>query len=1442
MTALVFHGLGAFVVSLNATAVTAFPTDKIRALFAYLALESGQSHRRDALAGLLWPEMDQTAALTNLRLALHRLRETLDRVEPAVSATLIQSNRQTIQLMPTFVTSDVQRFQALLTACATHVHVRLQQCSDCCVRLVEAVALYGGELLAGFGLADAPAFDEWLLLRRETLHQQALAALHTLVQFYEQAGDDEQAQRYATRQLTLDPSREEAHRQLMRSLARRGHYSEALVQYEICRRLLREQLAVEPGLETVALVEQIRAGQLDRVTSRLASSAELWQGDKVTNGKVTEWAPSVRAVTPSPHHQVTKSPSNDWSEVPVVGKLYGRETELAELLQWLGRDRCRIVALLGIGGVGKTTLAAATVKAAADHFDRVLWRSLVNAPPLDELLSDMLQRLAEQRLPDMPSTLEGQIGLLLTYLRRHRILLVLDNLESILDSAQPGHTRTGYAGYAHLIQTIAERNHQSTLLLTSRERPQGLARREEDSPLVRSLLLTGLDAAAGQAMLTARGLLGASADATALVERYSGNPLALKLVAQTVHELFGGDISAFLVTETPIFDDIRTVLEQQFARLSALEQEFLLWLAIEREPVTMQQLRDNLVQSGPPRVLIEALRALQRRSLVNQSPQGFLLQNVITEYLTEWLVEQVGQEILDFRFWILDSAVNESQSKIQNLKSKILNRHALLKATAKEYVRASQRRLLVQPLAAQLQARLGPARVMAPVQPILTALRAQPSVPGYAAGNLLNLLLHLGVDLRGYDFASLHVWHADLSGSALPAVNFTGADLRHARFSHSFGEILAIQFVVEEQLLIASFIQGQLCLWRVQEAPAAGQLLQEAQRLGAAASMARFSPDGRFLVSDHVDCRLRLWVVATGQLLHTLVGHSEMPSAFAFTRDGALLASSDAGGMVHLWDVTTGAHHQTLSGPARPIPALAFAPPQAQGQLLAAGDVDGGIYLWRVGDDAPFQRLHGHTEEAHALAFSADGALLVSGSHDRTIQVWEVASGQRRYTLHTHMHAIRVLAISADGQTLASGGDDTFVALWDLHSGQLRRLLLGSTYRINYLAFSAAVNGLSPTLATVSSDQSVGLWDAEAGRRVHLLQAYSNHIYTLDLSPDGQFLAAGGTDAHVRLWDLSTARNTSDSSVLRTPATNSAQLVQTLAEHTQWIVGVAFAPVKGIRETTGYLLASADRSGVIRLWDSATGRHVQTFHGHKDDVEALAFRPDGRRLVSVGRDLTVRLWDVARGVALATLAGHTDRLRTCAFSPDGGTLATGGHDRTVRLWSMRDDAPGRLLHILTGHTNGVRAVAFHPDGRLLASSSYDHQVILWDVASGQRCYTLPVQEVTVLSLAFHPNGNWLALGMNGDSIRIWDLAQARLHAVLQGHTSSIETLRFSPDGQWLVSGSWDETVRLWDVTTGVCLQILQAPGPYAGMKITGVTGISAAQKAALKALGAVEDD
>jgi DNA-binding SARP family transcriptional activator len=246
---------GPFQVTLDGEPVTGFHSDKVRALLAYLCTETAGPHRREKLAGLLWPDLPESSARSNLRRALANLRSVISDRE--VAPPFLSITPQTLAFdTASDAWVDVAAFSDMVGDGG--------QGPDWDISALErAVALYRGEFLEGFSLPDSPLFGEWTLLHRERWHRLSLEALQRLVQHFQQVGEYERGLGYAWRQVELDPWREEAQRQLMLLLALDGQRSAALAQYRTCRQLLADELGVQPGAETRWLYEQIRDGQVE---------------------------------------------------------------------------------------------------------------------------------------------------------------------------------------------------------------------------------------------------------------------------------------------------------------------------------------------------------------------------------------------------------------------------------------------------------------------------------------------------------------------------------------------------------------------------------------------------------------------------------------------------------------------------------------------------------------------------------------------------------------------------------------------------------------------------------------------------------------------------------------------------------------------------------------------------------------------------------------------------------------------------------------------------------------------------------------------------------------------------------------------------------------------------------------------------------------------------
>ena len=504
MPGLFIRLLGPFQVTLDREPVTAFESDKVRALLAYLVVEAERPHRREKLAGLLWPNLPERKARTNLRVSLSNLRHILgDRDAPAPRLHITRQSIQFCFQQDTWC--DVTAFANLLTSPSAYVPLAQAE---------RAAALYRGEFMEGFSLPGSAALEEWLLVVRERLARQAYPLLRRLARYYERQGLCRQALTYAQRLVELDPWDERGRRQVMRLLALCGQRNAALLQYKSLVRVLAEELGVEPEDKTTALYRHLRRGEADR-----------------------------QYLSAVPPHNLPSA----------LTPFVGRERELTAIVEQLHDPACRLLTLLGPGGSGKTRLALE----AARLF-------LADAPTEMVRHGVHFVRLAPLRSADaLPSALAQALGLafspgrdeqeqLRDYLRPKKMLLLLDNFEHLLAGAE-------------LVAALLRAAPGVRFLITSRFRlglraehlfpVEGMALPTEPDPAPENLESWDAVALFAEAARRARpefSLTRANAGAVVRLCRLVGGlPLGLLLIA------------AWMDTKTPaqVLDDLRRDLD-----------------------------------------------------------------------------------------------------------------------------------------------------------------------------------------------------------------------------------------------------------------------------------------------------------------------------------------------------------------------------------------------------------------------------------------------------------------------------------------------------------------------------------------------------------------------------------------------------------------------------------------------------------------------------------------------------------------------------------------------------------------------------------------------------------------------------------------------------------------------------------------------------------------
>ncbi|HEY9761482.1 MAG TPA: hypothetical protein V6D07_03095 [Trichocoleus sp.] len=1094
-----------------------------------------------------------------------------------------------------------------------------------------------------------------------------------------------------------------------------------------------------------------------------------------------------------------------------VSEFSGRESDLAELVQAIEVEGCRLILLWGLPDIGKTALAVKVAEQVRSDFDLCGYLELTPDLSPDEFLAELAHWLGTA--PDPSESWEAQVNWVVDQFAQRRCLLLIDNGEVLFEAGQlAGTYRTSCVPYHRFLERVAGLRHESCVLWISRERPPEFASLQ--GRLVRSRLIRDFSAAEAGVFLTAQGWPSASLETwQALVSCYGGSPRLLKSLTPIL-DMHGGNLCRMLEGEALLPQTEPRSLMQVLDRLSEPERELLYWLALAQEPVALQELSNSMVHLST-QVMVQSL--LNRSLCFNSQPPDF------------------ADTVLDLnpvvRALAIERAVETLAAEIDSGQVTLFHRLPLLRVTAPEAVQSCQFKRVVQPLSQLLLSRYPTDSALTErIQQLHRTLRTHfLDVAGYGAGNLVHLCQSLGLSLSGFDFSRLVIWQANLQQVSLQGADLSYVQFQDTVFATALGRDPIVAFSQDGRNLAVGDHEGSLLHWEVGRGKLL-RFLEDGNR--QAVRCLAFSPEGDLLAVGSEDGRVQLWrLESTYELDLPLLGHASAVQALAFSPEGDLLATGDEQGCLYLWDLASGTQRLILAQVGEPIRAIQFS---AQGDRLITCGEGQEACLWDVetGDLLKFFQVQptawirtvGFIASSNELGpNSQDQIAFAAGYDDHCVYLWDVEAGQPRRIVLINTGAPPAMVVSPDGRYLAYSGSDRTVAILDVDSRDRTSVLPEFALPVWSLAFSP-----DSRLLVTGSDYTVKVWDVETGACLRSLWSQRYSLTCLTFDGTSKQLITGHDDTLLRTWQVSAAAGQ-----ITRP--------QGLKGHTGRIRAVAAS-------ADGRWLASSSDDRTLRLWNRHTGKCVRVLSEDlMTPATVMALSADGGWLVSGGEDSLVRVWSltardgssdvVGQGAVSQPLAGHLRAISALALSPDSQYLASSSSDRTLRLWRLAD---GQCLQVMEGHQRQAHALSFSPDGQRLLSISRDGTARWWNVANG-KC----------LGTWQHPQGYWLIGCMANDAgqliaiagdlmvLELWSVTENKQIRVLPGHTQAVWQACVSPDQRYLATASQDEEIRLWRLDLGTCVQVLHPDRPYEEVKIRGAKGLSEPEERMLRSLGAI---
>lgn len=1403
--------LGSFACALDEEPIAAFESSRVRALLAYLAVEADRPHRRDALAGLLWPDSPARAAHNNLRQALSNLRYAIgDRAatnDREAAPLFLLISRDTVQ----FNTAsdywlDVDLFNELIKTLQEH-HPTGREADECHLeRVQQAIELYRGGFLEGFFLSDSAAFEEWALFAREKYHRLALDALHYLADAYAERGEHDQARAYARRQIELEPWREEAHRQLMRALALSGQRSAALAQYETCRRVLVEELGVEPAEETTDLYQQIRDGEIS-----------------TTLPTFPDPSPPLFSVPPPPcpYRGLFAFREQD------AAFFFGREAFTERLVETVRQQG--MVAVIGPSGSGKSSVAfAGLLPHLRQEGNWTITDSRPGGRPFYNLASGLgllleprasqTHRLAETR--EMAEALsQGDLPLLDVTGRVldvqqaqgfDRLLLVVDQFEELYTLCPEPETRRRFLDALLMAAADAKLSSALHLILTLRAdfMGQALTHRPFADALQDAALILGPmsrqelsraieNPAKRQGVAFETGLVARILDD---VGDEPGNLPLLQFALTTLWERQAGGLLTHAAYEAigRVEGALASYADQVYNELSSTEQEGVRRVLVQMvrpgegtEDTRRLTTRAELGEDGW--TLVHRL-ADARLVVTDQDPAGQTTVEVVHEALIQgwerlraWMNEDRA-----FRTWQERLRTALRQWETSDRDEGALLRGVLL-AEAEEWAEARGADLSAperQFLEASVQLRdqrqameeIRRQRELEQARALAEAERRRAEEQAKAGKRLHTLLIGLAVV---FVLALAEAFMA--AGQRQQAQRQAGtAEARRGMAEVAQAEALAAQATAEAGAQARAIAQAEAEAARDQAQREAS--LARSRELAAASihqlginqelAMLLATEAGRAADTVEAYGALRQSFAHPGRTLTILSGHTDIVGDAGWSPDGTCIVTAGFDGTARIWDAETGDVLAVLAvHPDREVRQASWNP---DGTHLVTTDNKGLIQVWDPQTWTELAALEGHEKAVWQMAWSPDGARFVTTSNDGSARVWDVERTTQVAAFTAHDAVVRHAAWSPDGTRIVSSGDDNRARIWEAESGAELILLDGHTD----IVFQAAWERKGNRIATASFDGTARVWDAETGEELMVLSGHTAGVLYAAWNGAGTRIVTASEDNTARIWD----------------AKSGAELF-VLSGHTAGIF-------QAVWNQAGTRVVTSSRDGTVRVWDAVNGAELAILTGHAGWVWDVEWDPDDERILTASYDCTARVWDPEGWSELVAIPGHTAGVLGAAWDGGGTRVATASEDGTARVW---DAESGNELALLLGHTGSVLQAAWNRSGTRIVTVGRDGTARVWDadLREGSQLAVLASPRAPLLHAAWNPAGTQIATAEDGGSVQVWDAESGLKLVEFGGHVAGVNYVAWDGAGRRIVSASDDGRAIVSDARSGAELASLE---------------------------------